>query len=303
MFGIQGVFYSLRKGGCDYHIKDMRELCIKKLTREAQDIEKSNKMWDKRAREFAENIKKQTSDVFMDFIRQRVDLPNQHFLDIGSGAGKYIKLLLDEGALVDAVEPSVEMVAQAKKYLAESGHDEANYSIFNQAFQDFQPTRKYDYVLLSNSPVISFYENYHKILSLATKGILITSWIGERDSLLERVCEELGKKAHGHNGQSIRYVFELLLEDGYFPSFESKFQSSEEEVDTQGWYHTYAGWIFGEDYTPQHVEEIRQIVEKEMKDGKVKVRSASAQAMLYVDLTERLSVIDKIKVKFVNNAE
>lgn len=266
----------------------MRELCIKKLTREAQDIEKSNKMWNKRAKEFAQNIRNQKSDDFMDFIKRKICLPNQHFIDIGSGAGKYIKLLLDEGALVDAIEPSVEMVAQTKKYLAESGYEMHRYTIFNQSFQDFQTSKKYDYVLLSNSPVISFYENYDRILSMATKGIFITSWIGERDSLLERVCKELGKKAHGHNGQSIRYVFELLLEDGYFPTFETKFQSSEEEVNTEGWYHTYASWLFGEDYESHHVEEIRKIVEKEMKDGKVKVRSAGAQAMLYVDLTERL---------------
>lgn len=268
---------------------NMRELCIKKLSRTAQDMEKSNKMWDKRAKEFAMNIKHQSADYFMEFIKKQISISDRHFVDIGSGAGKYIKLLLDEGASVDAVEPSSEMVIEARKHLLECGYEESCYRIFNLPFQEFEPIQKYDYVLLANSPVISFYENYKKILDLATKGIFITSGIGSRDSLLERVSNELNRKPNGHNGQAIRYVFELLLEDGYFPIFETKLHRFEEKINPNTLYQRYASWFFGEEYEARHVEQIQKIIEKEMEYDGVFVKKAIAQAFLYVDLSQRLS--------------
>lgn len=266
----------------------MREFCIGKLSHESQDMEKSNAMWNKRAKEFASNIKEQETDVYIEFLKKQVKIQGESFLDIGCGAGKYIKLLLDEGALVEGIEPSIEMIKEARIYLQESGYNAKDIVFYNQSFQDFKEEKQYDYIFLSNSPVISFYENYKKILQLAKKGIFIGSWMGNKDSLLDKVTKILGQKPMKHGSQNIRYFFELFMEDGYFPNFETVLEYSNKEIHPDSLYQRYASWFFGADYTFEDVNRIKKIIEKEMIGDKVFTQVASAKGMIFVDLKKRL---------------
>ncbi|RRD94164.1 class I SAM-dependent methyltransferase [Clostridiales bacterium COT073_COT-073] len=266
----------------------MRELCVSKLTQSPQDMEKSNQMWNKRAKEFAANMKTEGQDPYMEFLKKQVDLNGKSILDVGCGAGKYMKLLLEEGAIVEGLEPSSEMVREAKKYLGESGYDAEKIAFHVESFQDFSPQKPYDYVFISNNPVISYYESYDKILKLAKQGIFIGSWMGNKDSLLEKVSQKLGVKAKGHGSQNIRYIFELLFEDGYYPSFDTYVQRSVKEVAPESLYQRYASWFYGAEYTEKEVQAVKTALAEYIVKNKVVTEVSSTQGMLFVDLKKRL---------------
>lgn len=266
----------------------MRELCVRKLTQSPQDMEKSNQMWNKRAKEFATNMKTEGQDPYMEFLKKQVDLKGKSILDVGCGAGKYMKLLLDEGAIVEGLEPSAEMVKEAKKYLQESGYDAEKIAFHVESFQEFSPQKSYDYVFISNNPVISYYENYDKILKLAKQGVFIGSWMGNKDSLLEKVSQKLGVKAKGHGSQSIRYVFELLFEDGYYPSFDSFVQKAVKEVAPESLAQRYTSWFYGPEYSEKEVQTVKAALAEYIVNGNVITEVGSTQGMLFVDLKKRL---------------
>lgn len=266
----------------------MRDIYVSKLSKEPQNIEQSNFMWNKRAKEFVNNVRMEKEDPYMNFLKKYIEIKNNTFIDIGCGTSKYIKLLLDESSYVEGLEPSIQMLNQGKNYLKDMGYNPEDIVFYNQAFQDFDTKKQYDYVFISNSPVISYYENYEKILKLAKKGIFIGSWLGNKDSLLEKISSELKIKSKSHGGMDIIYMFNLFIEDGYYPSFDTFLDNYEEKVNPETLYQRYTSWVYGLNYTDENVSEIKSIISKYVEDGKVLVKTSSSRGMMFVDLEKRI---------------
>lgn len=269
-------------------MNDIKDICVRKLSKPRQDMEKSNAMWNKRAREFRKISSNAGNDQVFDLFRAKAELKGRSVIDIGCGAGRYLKRLLDEGALAEGLEPSVEMVRQARDHLSQSGYDGTSIVIHSAAFQDFAPEKKYDYVFISNSPVISYYENYPRIIDLARRGIFISSWLKIKDLFLEKIAAGLGRAPHTHGGCDIVYFMNLLLADGYYPDFWTNVSHREERVDPENFYLRYASWLYGPEYGERDLEGVKKEIAKYVGDDKkVAVSSTNVMGLLYLDLLKQ----------------
>ena len=62
-------------------MNSLREFCYEKLNKDPQDLMKSNRMWDKRAKEFSKSSKKNEVN-YVDYLKHFVDLKGASVLDV-----------------------------------------------------------------------------------------------------------------------------------------------------------------------------------------------------------------------------
>jgi methionine biosynthesis protein metW len=265
-------------------LNSIRNICKERLTRPPQDIDKSNQMWNKRAKELSLLAERDDADGYIEFFKQHVDLNGTTVIDLGCGAGRYLKLLMDEGALVEGLEPSEEMIKYAKKHIKDSGYNEEDVNIYNVAFQDFEPEKQYDYVFISNSPIVGYYESYEKILKLAKKGIFIGEWIERKDLFFEKLVRSMGKEVKRQLMFDIYYYFNLFAADGYLPNFKSSIKISKEELKVEKCIQRYTSWIYGEGYTDNDMKLVMDEILKYKSDKEeLIVEFHGIRGMIYVD--------------------
>ena len=265
-------------------LNSIRNICKEILTRPPQDIGKSNQMWNKRAKELSLLAERDDTDGYIEFFKQHVDLNGATVIDLGCGAGRYLKLLMDEGALVEGLEPSEEMIKYAKKHIKDSGYNEEDVNIYNVAFQDFEPEKQYDYVFISNSPIVGYYESYEKILKLAKKGIFIGEWIERKDLFFEKLVRSMGKEVKRQLMFDIYYYFNLFAADGYLPNFKSSIKISKEELKVEKCIQRYTSWIYGEGYTDNDMKLVMDEILKYKSDKEeLIVEFHGIRGMIYVD--------------------
>ena len=265
-------------------LNSIRNICKEALTKPPQDIDKSNQMWNKRAKELSLLAEQDDADGYIEFFKQHADLKGATVSDLGCGAGRYIKLLMDEGALVDGLEPSEEMIKYAKNHIKESCYNEENVRIYNMAFQDFEPQQQYDYVFISNSPIVGYYESYEKILKLAKKGIFIGEWIERKDLFFEKLAKSMGKSVKRQLMYDIYYYFNLFAADGYLPDFKSSIKVTKEELKIEKCIQRYTGWIYGEGYTDDDVKQVMdEILKNKIAKEDLYVEFHGIRGMIYVD--------------------
>ena len=265
-------------------LNSIRNICKEILTRPPQDIGKSNQMWNKRAKELSLLAERDDADGYIEFFKQHVDLNGTTVIDLGCGAGRYLKLLMDEGALVEGLEPSKEMIKYAKKHIKDSGYNEEDVNIYNVAFQDFEPKKQYDYVFISNSPIVGYYESYEKILKLAKKGIFIGEWIERKDLFFEKLVRSMGKEVKRQLMFDIYYYFNLFAADGYLPNFKSSIKISKEELKAEKCIQRYTSWIYGEGYTDNDMKLVMDEILKYKSDKEELIAEFHGiRGMIYVD--------------------
>lgn len=265
-------------------LNSIRNICKEILTRPPQDIGKSNQMWNKRAKELSLLAERDDTDGYIEFFKQHVDLNGATVIDLGCGAGRYLKLLMDEGALVEGLEPSKEMIKYAKKHIKDSGYNEEDVNIYNVAFQDFEPEKQYDYVFISNSPIVGYYESYEKILKLAKKGIFIGEWIERKDLFFEKLVRSMGKEVKRQLMFDIYYYFNLFAADGYLPNFKSSIKISKEELKVEKCIQRYTSWIYGEGYTDNDMKLVMDEILKYKSDKEELIAEFHGiRGMIYVD--------------------
>ncbi len=265
-------------------LNSIRNICKESLTRPPQDIDKSNQMWNKRAKELSLLAERDDADGYIEFFKQHADLNGATVIDLSCGAGRYLKLLMDEGALVEGLEPSEEMIKYAKKHIKDSGYNEEDVNIYNVAFQDFEPEKQYDYVFISNSPIVGYYESYEKILKLAKKGIFIGEWIERKDLFFEKLVRSMGKEVKRQLMFDIYYYFNLFAADGYLPNFKSSIKISKEELKVEKCIQRYTSWIYGEGYTDNDMKLVMDEILKYKSDKEELIAEFHGiRGMIYVD--------------------
>ena len=265
-------------------LNSIRNICKESLTRPPQDIDKSNQMWNKRAKELSLLAERDDADGYIEFFKQHADLNGATVIDLGCGAGRYLKLLMDEGTLVEGLEPSEEMIKYAKKHIKDSGYNEEDVNIYNVAFQDFEPEKQYDYVFISNSPIVGYYESYEKILKLAKKGIFIGEWIERKDLFFEKLVRSMGKEVKRQLMFDIYYYFNLFAADGYLPNFKSSIKISKEELKVEKCIQRYTSWIYGEGYTDNDMKLVMDEILKYKSDKEELIAEFHGiRGMIYVD--------------------
>ena len=268
-------------------MKELRDFCRQKLSGRSQNMEESNNMWNKRAGEFRKMLDEEpasTNDP-IGFLKSRAELKGASIVDVGCGAGRYLVGMLQEGMDAEGIEPSTEMVKQARDYIDHKGFDHKKVLIHNVSFQDFNKEKEYDYAFISNSPVIGFYENYSKIAGLAKKGILVNSWLNVKDEFLEEIGKKLGKTAKPHGGPGMIYLMNLFLADGYDVELKTETKAVEKRSDPDSFCQKYTSWFYGSGYSEEQLEEVKKIIASYCdEDGKVTIKTRQKTGLLYVKL-------------------
>lgn len=260
----------------------LRDLCVGQLTKPAQDMVQSNEMWNRRVKEFRLGTAG-ASDGCLAFLSSHAELKGRTVLDVGCGSGRYLKQLLDAGALAEGLEPSTEMVKEAKDFTARPNG--APVVIHNAAFQDFESAEGYDYLFIAHSPVISYYENYPKILRLARRGLFVVSWLKNEDRFLEDVAKMISREPHTHGGYDSLFLMNLLMADGYFPDFRTDVVHRSGRTSPETLYLRYTSWLFGQSFTEQDLKIVKAAVDSFADgDGTVPVARTQVQSMMYCDL-------------------
>lgn len=264
-------------------MNEIRNLCQAKLTNPAQDLSVSNRMWNRRAVEVSRLSARTENDGYFSFFNSSADLTGASVIDLGCGAGRYLKMLLDAGAKAEGLDPSIEMVKIAKAYVSEHGYSDV--PVYNASFQDFEVTRQYDYVFVSNCPIIDYYENYLKILKLASRGVFIGSWIERKDTFLDRIAADMGLAQKKTVSFDLVYLFNLFVADGYLPKFQVTARDIREDIAIEDCALRFASWLFGEGYAAEDLDRLTSALSKRLTpDGKVPTELRGISGMLYVDL-------------------
>lgn len=270
---------------------EFRELCVRKLSGPKQDMLRSNAMWDRRAKEFRRMIEEEEKeqrgpDPAIALLKERA-AAGSTVLDVGCGAGRHLVQLNRAGFRPEGLEPSAEMRNQAREHLSDSGISPESVKLHGAAFQDFRPEKQYDYLFLSNSPVLSDYENYPRLLSLARQGLLVQSWLSLRDSLLESVEGLLHRRAYTHAGPTLLYFMNLLFSDGYYPEFRAVTWNKEERVNPETLCQRYTSWFFGDAYSEAELQEVRDALNSlREEDGRMTVRRTDTMGILFLGFSD-----------------
>lgn len=266
-----------------------REFIEKKLITVSQNMDESNKIWDKRAEEFYAMSKIDQEDEIITYFKSKASISEMSILDIGCGSGRFLSTLLSEGAKAEGLEPSVEMVKFAKKHLNESGYEDFNIPIYNQSFQDFQSTKIYDYIFSSNTPIPFSYENYERILKIAKKGVIISSWLYREDSIFLEVSKSLGKKGEIGGNNRLYYLANLLNLDGYFPSIETFTAKSQSYILLKNIINRYSHWLFGPNYSEEEYNQVKDELLKRANDnGEILQKRVSVKGVLFCSLENKM---------------
>lgn len=69
-------------------MNEIKAVCIEKLSKPWQDMEKSNAMWNKRAREFRKASASADDSGVFEFFKSRAELKGRSVIDVGCGAGR-----------------------------------------------------------------------------------------------------------------------------------------------------------------------------------------------------------------------
>lgn len=264
-------------------MNEIRNLCQMKLTNPAQDLEASNRMWNERAVELSRLSARTGNDGYFSFFNSSAELAGASVIDLGCGAGRYLRMLLDAGAKAEGLDPSIEMVKIAKAYVSEGGYSDV--PVYNASFQDFEVTKQYDYVFVSNCPIIDYYENYLKILRLASKGVFIGSWIERKDAFLDVIAADMGLTQKKAVSFDLVYLFNLFVADGYLPKFQVIARNAREDVALEDCALRFASWLFGSGYTPQDADRLTEALSKRLTpEEKVPTELRGIRGMMYVDL-------------------
>ena len=261
---------------------------IEKLEQRQVDPQESKGFWDNRAKEFYSFSKKSRKDSTIEFLKGFMDLKDKRVLDVGFGAGRYLKLLADEGAKVSGVELSSEMMEYAKKYCMENGIDVEQMELYNIPWEDVDLDRlnwrnKFDLVFASMSPVLDSYESIKKLIDASKQGIFYSTHIVMDEDILSKVYEDINGKEYSSKKESFWYLFNILYLDGYYPNVRIEGGESQLELSIGELLNRYVNRVFSDTPSEKDLIRLKESIKKHEVDGKVIVNMKRKNGLIYFE--------------------
>lgn len=262
---------------------------IELLEKKDIDLEKSKKYWNGRAEGFYEHIKNNDNDSSIEFLKQFMDLKDKSILDVGFGAGRYLKLLSDEGANLSGVELSDEMVKYAKKHCIENEIDIEEMELYNLAWEDIDLDKlnwknKFDLVFASKSPALDSYKSIKKLIAASKKGVFCSTHI----LMEEDIFSELYKEINGKEYKSIRgrfwSTFNILYLDGYYPNIKVENRKNKAEFTTDELVKRYFHRLFSQSPSEKDLIKLKKSIERYEINGKVNVNMERKNVLMYFEV-------------------
>lgn len=262
---------------------------IKKLEQREVDLEKSKERWNSRAEEFYKHSKSNEKNSTIEFLNEFINLKDKFVLDVGFGAGKYLKLLSDKGANLSGIELSDEMMEYAKKHCIENGIDVEEMELYNLPWEDVDLDKlnwrnKFDVVFASMSPVLSSYESIKKLISASKQGVFCSNHILMEEDILSKVYKEINGKEYKSKKNGFFYLFNILYLDGYYPNVKIEESKRGVEFTTDELMRRYVHRVFSEKPSEKDLAKLRRLIKKYEVDGKVVVNMERKDGLMYFEV-------------------
>lgn len=253
------------------------------------DLEKSKNRWNLRAEEFYEYSKNNEENSTMEFLQEFIDLKDKSVLDVGFGAGKYLKLLSDKGSKVSGVELSDEMFRYAKKHCEENGISFDEMELYNLAWEDIDLDKlnwrnKFDLVFASMSPASGSYESIQKLIGASKKGVFCSTHVLRDEDILSKLYKEINGEEYKFMKHRFWSIYNILYLEGYYPSVKIEHKNRSEEFTPDELVKRYSPRIFSENPSEDDLMKLKRLIENHKVNGKINVNTETKNALIYFEV-------------------
>lgn len=253
------------------------------------DLEKSREHWDNRASEFYEYTKDSGKNETIEFLSGFMDLKDKTVLDVGFGAGRYLKLLADEGAKLSGVELSGQMMEYAKKHCRENDIDVEKMELLNLAWEDVDLDELswragFDLVFAAMSPVLSSYRSIEKLIAASKHGVFFSTHVLIEEDIMSRVYKDIKGEDYKEVKNRFIYLLNILYLDGYFPNVKIVSGKRELEFTVDELTDRYSRRIFSGRESKEERARMKSIIREYEADGKVIVNMNKKDALIYFEV-------------------
>ena len=255
------------------------------------------KRWDRMAGGFAkrsgspEALKRK--EKIMSMLKEAGALINgAKVLDIGAGPGNWTIPMAEAGAVVTALEPSVEMIKELKRRAEEK---EVSYLVdivqkiwqevnIETAFKDGLFKDKFDLVFASMTPGISNPETLLKAMKAAKSGgfCYLSSFSGGgwRNAYKQIWKELFDEDIESHGGDFI-YPFNYIYALGYRPHVEFNIWEHERAESIEESVETILFFVHGSsDIAPEKKVKLTEYLESKAENGIFKYKHQICQGVM-----------------------
>lgn len=199
---------------------------LKELWKTEFQPEIHRQMWDGAAQDY---VKKPIPTVeehsFLKLMKQRGVLQKDaRVLDIGCGAGTLTLALAPYVKQAVGCDLSEKMIAGAKGRAAELGITNASFYCLDwhsQSLESLNWERKFDVVFAHQTPAVSDYDTFDKMVHCAKKACFFRANTRRHDEVLSQALAQIGIRLDSaQKDAAIAYAFAYLWEKGYEPNIQ-----------------------------------------------------------------------------------
>lgn len=250
------------------------------------DIERSKEYWDGRAEKFYEYTRNNDNDSSIEFLKEFIDLKDKSVLDVGFGAGKYLKLFSEEGSNLSGVELSDEMVRYAKKHCMENGINIDEIDIYNMPWEDIDLDQlgwnnKFDLVFASKSPALNSYESIKKLIRASKKGVFFSSHIYMDEDIFSKLYKEIKKEEYQSKRNRFWSIYNILYLEGYYPNMKVEHRENKTKFTSDELVKRYSYRLFDENPSEGDLIRLKASIERHEIHGKVTVNMERKDVLMY----------------------
>lgn len=175
------------------------------------------------------------NERFIQIIKENNLINKDSFiLDIGCGAGKYCAALADDCFKCIGTDLSPRMIEFAKEKAKQYDKKNVEFRCDDWSKLDIEKEgliKKFDLVMACMTPAISNYETFKKFMDCSKSAGIYCCGTRRTDSVSDEIDKLLGIKNKQSNSEdTVKYVFNILWENGYYPKIEYIEQSWDSEM-------------------------------------------------------------------------
>jgi hypothetical protein len=183
------------------------------------DPSKWVRFWDVYAAQYLKDVvsgERSYREIVAFLQREKIFVPGDRVLDVGSGPGTYSLLFAEQAKKVTALDLSPGMLAALSREAAARG--EANIDAVQSTWEEYSPREKHELVFASSSPAVNDEPSLLRMEELSSRSCCyVMSGQPSSGGLFYDLSEAIFGERPPRNKQLILYPFNLLFDMGRKP--------------------------------------------------------------------------------------